>query len=428
MWHELFTAYQRFADETIDRVCYDKILNFFLDLKAGLAALKPAPDYMILDFRPGATELSTTLINAWVDTLVYTFAFNEDNIDYLARTFDKLLLAGNSKNHHDAASIDNVAPFEIKVALSRIPTNAEYRGDRLLFSALHSMGLKWDALHVLHSDRDLEASERLRTGFQVRPQNRRLTHDYMKLFEELIEPSRLPAGWLAKEIGLAKNPDERDRLFNWELTTGALINPTDNSRNVAFKVETFQLLLKGLEDGLVQLLHEENVGRGAITIPSHHGSHGPESLVRPHLLDSVLRSAGQKCGQCFGRALAEGWSSKIELGIEAKIRQWCEFDSDVGFGKFDVDPTTIEVKGSRLVSCDIRLRESFLTPAEDTCFKKAGDHQFCSLMTGYIQGVLSEILKCQLDVTHEPMSLENSRDVVDATEMRSESCVFHAKG
>lgn len=66
-------------------------------------------------------------------------------------------------------------------------------------------------LHVFHSDRDLEAWEELRTGYQVRPQNRRLTHDYMKLFEELIDPSRQPVGWLAKEIGLAENPDERDR-------------------------------------------------------------------------------------------------------------------------------------------------------------------------------------------------------------------------
>lgn len=413
LWHEMFTLYHRYSLKQIDEQRYKKLLTFFLEVKSALASLTPEPDYMIVDFRAGASELSSTLINAWVDTLVYAFGFNEDSIDYLANTLAKVWHAGHDKHVHGA--ID--APFDIELVLSRVPTGINYRGDRMLWDALRGLRIGWDEIHVLHSDRDLEMSEEIRSGFRSAPQNRRLTQDYLKLFEKLFKPEDIPDAGLSSAIGLPEDLQEVDRIFTWESERGALINPNDGSRNVSFKVATFQGLLLGLEEGLAKLLHNQQIegctDDGAI-----------ERRTRSWLHDA-LHSAGQRCGAAFGDALSAGWRQKRDLGIEARIRMWCEFDSDVGFGRFSLNEKTIEIKGPRLTLCDIQLRESFLTPAKDTNFQDAEDHRLCSLMTGYVQGVLSRILGYEVDVDHSIDHGCLSEGWRSGAEFRSESCQFH---
>lgn len=410
LWHGLFTVYHRYSLGQIGEDRYRKILRFFRGIKSALANLSPTPDYMIVDFRAGASELSTTLINAWIDTLVYAFSFNEDSIDYLDRTFAKIWHAG-----HDRDTSEHEVPFEIELVLSRVPTSIEFRGDRMLWSALRAMRLGWDDIHILHSDRDIELAEEVRTGYQATPQNRRLTQDYMKLFSTILDPADFAEDGLAHAIGLREDLEEIDRIFTWESERGAIINPSDDSRNVSFKVETFQVLLQGLEHGLAMIDH----GPGSVESLDSIDEKSPERIRE------VLFTAGRRCGEKFGDALAAGWHKSRDLGIEAKIRKWCEFDSDVGFGRFQMEPQSIEIKGQKLLRCDIYLRESFLTPAVDTLFNEAGDHRFCGLMTGYIQGVLSRILGYDVSVAHDLLNHKVfRRDQSVSSEFRSENCLF----
>ena len=167
--------------------------------------------------------------------------------------------------------------------------------------------MTWDDLYRLHSDRDLEMGEILRTGYQVEPQNRRLTHDYLLLFEALLEDEDQPVEGLAMRLGLPNDLAEQDRRFIGELRTGALINPNDRSRNVAFKVVTFQLLLKGLEEGL-----KSELVSGQREKESDIKREGIVEKGTAKILDGFLRSAGRKCGEAFGYSLRQGWTQTAQ--------------------------------------------------------------------------------------------------------------------
>ena len=135
LWGRLFTAYSLAEErDALQSEWYRTVFTLLLDIRRGLAALEPRPKYMIVDFRTGASELSGTIINAWVDTLVYMFAFNEDSIDYLATTFGKIWRAGDDGGRRRLRH--KRAPFDIVLALSRVPTALEYRGDRALAGVL----------------------------------------------------------------------------------------------------------------------------------------------------------------------------------------------------------------------------------------------------------------------------------------------------
>jgi len=134
----------------------------------------------------------------------------------------------------------------------------------------------------------------------------------------------------------------------------------------------------------------------------------------------------------FGASLAQkaNWPEDDKIFEGAKIQQWCEFDSDVGFGKFELDTKSTMSEGTEVKKAKIILRESFLTASVDTEFqRKSGNdednHRYCSFMTGYIQGVLNKILKNQVEVTHKPLperELENHFKEIYGT--KSESCLF----
>jgi hypothetical protein len=283
--------------------------------------------------------------------------------------------------------------------------------------------------------------EFLPLGYDKPPKNIRLTHDYLKLFAKLIEPEDIPMVpgeitkiALTKAMGIPLDIHEQDRIFLLEADRGALINPHDKSRNVSFKVETFQLLLKGLEEGIWETVEQKDIViNREFKQKDSDAEQNKENKVKREWFESFLFSAGVKCGEKFGKALRGFWSdtetAKKEeyLGEEAKLRKWCIFDSDVGFGKFGMFSKTLNIIGGKFREGDIILRESFLTPAEDTSFKEKRNHRYCSLMTGYIQGVLSQILDGETKVTHREISEEESQTFFSWEESRSESCVFHVE-
>ena len=398
LWRDIFTVLHRYDHRAASIEELDKALDFLRQIKQRIASLDERPEYLILDCRSGASDLTTTIISAWLDNaetdrLVYVLSFNEDSINYL----DKMI-----------KDMTTDMRKRMMLALCRVPLSIEYRGDRKLMSAMHKLGVDWTELDVLHSDRDLEGEERLRLGLHAPPENRRLTKEYLQIFEKLIPPEHRQGKKLKEAIGVGELIEERDRMFNLDSKTGALINPNDGTRNVSFKVETFQLLLQGLEKGL------ENPKEGTLTAARPQNNPDQTQASLAHL----LFHAGTQCGQRFGDSLASQLSESFEMSTQEKIQKWCHFDSDVGFGKFELDIFSIETRGPLLLRCDVILQESFLTPSSDTQFR-SGPHKYCELMRGYVQGVLERLLNLAedaLEVNHESLPRTDGG--------RSESCRF----
>ncbi len=166
-------------------------------------------------------------------------------------------------------------------------------------------------------------------------------------------------------------------LFNPE--RGLLLNKVDKARNVAFRAETFSNLLTSI--------YREIQARP----PSPCGGDDSSRIAR-----EILENAGKDCGLRFARALETQFQREASrIPLKTKIAKWCEFDSDVGFGRFSdanlkVDEKTNQVDGT------IRLAENFLTVGKGT-----SDDNICSFLKGYIWGILEILTGLPLRVTHK---------------------------
>lgn len=392
--------------------------DFLLSVKNRIANLEPKPDYLIIDLRAGAFEMSSALLGTWADTAICMFTLNRDNIRYVTNVLfqadEKRQAIKEVSNKVDSEN-DTELNRQINIipVLCRVPTGFEYRYDKDLHELLNSLGKKNDELCILHSDRDLEVYESIRLGLNSKPQNVRLSHDYVRLFYEIIKDDGIvdaphwKAGcrMLSNMIGLPADLDEQDRIFLLETNRGALINPNDGSRNVSFKVDTFQRLLLGIE----------------------------EELNDPKTFNILLNSAGKKCGSRFGETLVNKWATEMDSVLkidQVRLQKWCEFDSDVGFGKFDLKLPILFDKEGFFEQADIILRESFLTPSTDTVLNEkifGNKHILCSFMTGYIKGVLNFIIDVDIEVEHYHETQTEVEGFISWTDARSESCVFRIR-
>lgn len=418
----IYRIHKEREKDLIDEEGVKNCINFFVNIKSKISKLEPNPEYMIVDLRSGAQEIASTIMATWADTTICMFSLNDDSVDYISTFFSNM-------GHL----------CEIVPVLCRVPTGIDFRGDRQLRKLLDTLGRKsFDDLYVLHSDRNMEMMESLLLGYRNEPQNLRLTHDYLKLFSELIETKDIPMATednkfelLREAIGLPLDVHDQDRIFRLETDRGALINPNDNSRNVSFKVETFQLLLKGLEEGISEAVEQKDMAKNMRAGKISHSSKQKRiDKIKRKWFEDFLHSAGMKCGENFGRTIRESsefWINVEEkyLGEEAKLRKWCTFDSDVGFGKFSLFSETVKIVGGKFSEGDIILRESFLTSANDMNLKETENHRYCSFMTGYIHGVLRQILNGKIKVSHPRISKEKMLEFFPWKESRSESCVFH---
>lgn len=422
LWHELFSLYDRCrTGKPKARERYYPFLEYLGHLKTALSSIRKhpeseevvRPDYMIVDFGSGAAEMSTTLINAWVDTLVYMLLLNDENINHMRGAFGTFADAGSDRYRMKISEDE----FYIETVLSRVSHSIQFQGDHTLKRALKARHFDINRMLVLHSDRDLEMMEELRCGYQTLPQNRRLTHDYLKLFGNLLKEEHYPVDGpegVARILNLDNHYEETERVFIHETPRGTLINPNDKSRNVAFKVETFKRLLEGVQTGLETLLDEER-------------ENGKLRATNQDWLTKTLRSAGRGCGEAFGVALNKTFSNgRVGVGVQERIQKWADFDSDVGFGKFCFDELSIKIDGKRLVHCDVYLLESFLTAESEVRSGEAADHQYCEFMTGYIEGVLSNLLGTNMVVKHVNQAFNFPKHMEGdlVSDPRSESCCF----
>ena len=171
-----------------------------------------------------------------------------------------------------------------------------------------------------------------------------------KVFESKVSQS--------KQINVEKDHIEQ-KTFNYLEKRGLIINPSDESRNISFKVESINFIFETIVKELI-------IGNQDIR--------------------TIYYKSGYASGEKFGAIMNEKWELKKDnISLEDKISMWCQFDSDVGWGKLsnkiDIDYEKFDISGY------IELNENF------QAYKRVSKNlEDCELMKGYISGVLQHLL------------------------------------
>lgn len=185
------------------------------------------------------------------------------------------------------------------------------------------------------------------------------------------------------------------RPFNWYKLKGMLINESDGSRNIAFKVDTFVNILTTIFLGI-----SENINLKPL-------DEKKKNLNK--IAKEIIFTAGYNSGTAFGWTMDEiiQKSDKV-LTTDQKIKKWCDFDSDVGFGLLSLYPENISAdeieevfteKGFefRSYKIDLKLSDNFIVHKRDS-----NDVNLCTFIAGYIKGVLEKIIGQPLSISHAP--------------------------
>lgn len=165
----------------------------------------------------------------------------------------------------------------------------------------------------------------------------------------------------AKDSNIGKTPGENE-MVNIALNRerGLIINQSDGTRNISYKVDTINRMLSVVYQKVC-------------------------SLVSIDEAEKVLHEMGYDSGSSFGRVMNEKWELEDNMSINDKITMWCDFDSEVGWGRFRNNLVVDEEEGT--VTGTIDIHENFL------CYnRKKDDVKICGFLKGYCEGVLEELL------------------------------------
>ncbi|MGN0428500.1 MAG: TIR domain-containing protein [Acetatifactor sp.] len=150
-------------------------------------------------------------------------------------------------------------------------------------------------------------------------------------------------------------------VFKYDAKRGVMTNPGDNVRNVSFRQDTFLNMMSFLHNAILSDRTDA---------------------------DQVFFECGYACGDNFGHRLNQKLNEQ-DITVEEKLKKWCEFDSNVGWGKFDTDIQIDEENGT--LTGTVRINECFFVD-------KKNKVQVCSYIRGYCSGVIEALIE-DIDIT-----------------------------
>lgn len=172
---------------------------------------------------------------------------------------------------------------------------------------------------------------------------------------------------------MAAQPTNTTTVFEYIASRGIMINPEDRQRNVSFRTDTFISMLGGIFDNVVALAGLDKA-------------------------KDIFHSTGYTAGRNFAQRLNSSWEfgEGGNASIASKLRKWCEFDSNVGWGKFDVNVTVDEETGD--FEGELTINECFIVDRKER-------KQICEFIRGYCEGVIETLLcvNVQLECLECPM-------------------------
>jgi len=360
-------------------------LHWFHRVKECLAE-QIAPDYLLVDARAGLMDRNGICTRLWADRVVCFALPNEESL-----VGTRIAL----RDLKTASRFFGMAPLRLYVVVSRLPkgelalseacdhavTNAvEYlaepeAGKKRARSLADVVALTEDPIILLDETRIVGPASDM-------PDDTLLFRDYMDLFENLVRSEdRAAVARIRSEV------TREGKIFQINRQSGDMVNPADRARNVAFRVDTFQNLLSRLGGSLAR----EEI------------KHGETAAAALKIADDSLRDAGASCGSNFANRLVDKWHSEgHRLRTEERIREWCAFDSDVGFGVF-----TCRFSPKQTTKGTITLKNSFIRSV-----KTKPGVDVVSFMSGYIEGVLTRLAGHAMDVKNITQGPPHARKAV----------------
>ena len=155
------------------------------------------------------------------------------------------------------------------------------------------------------------------------------------------------------------------KVFDYLPSRGIMINPGDTSRNVSFRTDTFINMFGGIFEKVV-----ETAGIQEAT--------------------KIFHDTGYVCGRNFATKINNQWDlstsgASIYDIYKDKLKKWCEFDSDVGWGKFDIEVDFNNVIDGKFGT--LTINECFIVD-------KQKKRDICAFVRGYCEGVIETLLDC----------------------------------
>lgn len=142
---------------------------------------------------------------------------------------------------------------------------------------------------------------------------------------------------------------------------GIIVNQSDESRNVSYKVDTINRMLTVVYNKTKEMADEKAA-------------------------EEMLFEMGYDSGSAFGRVMNDRWEMEKEnVTYEEKFQRWCDFDSEVGWGRFKTTLVVDEEEGT--INGSLEIKENFLCHN-----RKKNDVKLCSFIKGYCEGVVEELL------------------------------------
>ena len=128
-------------------------------------------------------------------------------------------------------------------------------------------------------------------------------------------------------------------------------------RNISFRQDTFTNMMSGIFDEITKSVDLERSQK-------------------------VFFDCGYEGGSNFGTRLNQMMENS-HYTIQEKLKKWCEFDSCVGWGRFQIDIDLDEDNGT--LSGTLSINECFMVD-------KKHKHKICSFIIGYCTGVIEALL------------------------------------
>ncbi len=153
---------------------------------------------------------------------------------------------------------------------------------------------------------------------------------------------------------LSENEVQLIKIFILNARTGIMRN-TDDAPNISFRIDTLNTIFDSLQQSFI------------------------DNGVPEDKADEAFFAAGHKCGCNFSTRFVQNYQAEHEeMDTDEVIKEWCKFDSSVGWGRLEYDPS------KKIIS----ITNNFQTQRIN-----GGDFpKNCSFFKGYILGVLSKIL------------------------------------
>ncbi len=149
-------------------------------------------------------------------------------------------------------------------------------------------------------------------------------------------------------------------IFTYNRERGIMINPEDNQRNVSFRTDTLINLLGGIYEKVAEMSDAQ-------------------------VAEDIFYTSGYTSGRNFGERLSSKWDTGASIEeMENKLKKWCQFDSAVGWGKFDITFGEFDEE-SGTISAKLSINEAFIVD-------KSKKRHICGFIRGYCTGVIETLL------------------------------------